>query len=68
MTPEMKELFDNFDKKMVEWKDEKCDNSNQVISGSNYANAGKTCNIYIYIYNYLFSFLFFFNLFIYFQY
>jgi hypothetical protein len=42
MTPEMKELFDNFDKKMVEWKDEKCDNSNQVISGSNYANAGKT--------------------------
>jgi hypothetical protein len=48
VTPEMQELFNNFEKKMKEWKEEKCENSNQIISGSNYANAGKTFMSWMY--------------------
>lgn len=48
ITPDLQELFDNFEKRMATWKNEKCENSNQVISGSNYANSGKTFMSWVY--------------------
>jgi len=48
MTNEMLELFDSLEKQMNNWKKEKVENSNQVVSGSNYANAGKTFMSWVY--------------------
>jgi len=46
VTKEMSELFESLEKQMNDWKKEKVENSNQVVSGSNYANAGKTCTYF----------------------
>lgn len=49
VTDTMRQLFANLEKQMNAWKEEKVENTNQVISNSNYSNAGKTCK-YIYIF------------------
>jgi len=42
VTDTMRQLFANLEKQMNAWKEEKVENTNQVISNSNYSNAGKT--------------------------